>query len=110
MWKIRGYKDVRDGGRRISGIKRDLVCNGPIVSCAYYHWDPGRSHCILIVGWNATSDIWIIKNSWGTGWVAQEGATPIGNGFGTIPYDHGWTRTEWWEVCEKWYPYGVYKD
>ena len=102
VWKIQGHSEVRECGRDITEIKWDLLCYGPVVSCSIMH-------CIVIVGWDDTDGTWIIKNSWGTRWVQQSGATPIGNGFGTIPYDHDWTRTEWWEVCEKWYPYGVYK-
>jgi hypothetical protein len=108
-WKIAGHEPVGDkawDGCQEGKVKRALFCHGPIVSCDYNAGDPGSSHCILIVGWNETSDSWIIKNSWGPNW--KRGGES--GGYGTIPYDHRWTSTEPWEVNEKWYPYGVYHE
>ncbi len=66
-------------------IKRKIVCNGPVASY-------GGGHSVVIVGWNETRDVWIIKNSWGDSWENQEGATFTEDGYGEIPYGHKWRR------------------
>ncbi len=84
-WRIENYYliDTND----IDTIKRALVCRGPLSS-------GGGGHAVVIVGWDEADGTWIIKNSWGAGWTnAQSGATPLGNGYGKIPYGHVWTGT-----------------
>jgi len=74
MWKISDYKRFYT---TTNNIKKELVCNGPLITCGYVGSD---LHCVVLVGWNDDENIWIIKNSWGTG---------IGyNGYSKIPYNH----------------------
>lgn len=54
-------------------IKQEIICNGPVISC-------GGGHCVLLIGWDESTDEWVIKNSWGT------------NGFGRISYDDPWAE------------------
>jgi hypothetical protein len=106
VWTISRERDVGDSsgdGIEEGRVKRALVCYGPVISCDYNAGDPGASHCILIIGWNEIAREWIIKNSWGDGWSRGSES----GGFGSIPYDHRWTSTSWWEVNEKWNVRGV---
>jgi Cysteine protease len=70
-----------------SDLKRKILCEGPVTTC-------GGGHCVALVGWNNTLGGWIIKNSWGTSWANQQGATNIGGGYGFIPWDHEWTNLD----------------
>ena len=95
-WQIDGHTTISGN---VEALKRELVCNGPIVSCggpSWAPWDWPEWHCIVIVGWNDNENSWIIKNSWGIGWVDH--------GYGLIPYDHEWTN---W--ADKWYPFGIHR-
>jgi C1A family cysteine protease/uncharacterized membrane protein len=97
-WHIVGHAEVNDRGN-VNTTKRALLCHGPIASCHFDFSNWAVSHCIIIVGWDDGNGTWIVKNSWGDDW--EDG------GYGKIPFNHDWTRTESWEVNEKWYPYDV---
>jgi len=108
LWQIDGFTSVGEGGT--DDIKRNILCHGPLIS-------GDITHFIVIVGWDDLNNSYIIKNSWGTDWGAQRGATPIGDGFGMVPYDHDWVRghedrLRWgdlhWEAHEKCYVWGVH--
>lgn len=81
-WEIDDYDRVDPVLREndINEIKRTIVCKGPVASC-------GGGHCVLIIGWDESTDEWIIKNSWGTGYGT--------NGFGRIPYNDPWAESVW---------------
>jgi len=70
------------GGDR-TAIKRALLCHGPLHAC-------GGGHCIVIVGWDDATNVWIIRNSWGAGWPSPEDHIPGSNGYGLVPYDYSW--------------------
>ena len=81
-WEIDDYDRVDPyyGENDISDIKREIICKGPVASC-------GGGHCVLLIGWDESTDEWIIKNSWGTDWGT--------NGFGRISYDDPWAEGVW---------------
>ena len=81
-WEIDDYDRVDPyyGENDISDIKREIICKGPVASC-------GGGHCVLLIGWDESTDEWIIKNSWGTDWGI--------NGFGRISYDDPWAEGVW---------------
>jgi hypothetical protein len=92
LWKIAGY--VRPTGTTLGDytqlgptIKRALVCHGPLNAATGQF--PGGSHEFLLIGWNntfGTNGAWIIKNSWGAGWIAGGRLGSAGPGFAYIPY------------------------
>jgi hypothetical protein len=102
-WRIDGHRET--GGRSVSDIKWDVMCEGPTVSCYFDFGDWGNSHCITIVGWDDDDNTIIIKNSWGR--INGDGHI---NGYRKLEPDHRFIRTDWWEVNEKWVPYGVHLD
>jgi C1A family cysteine protease len=89
--RVTGYRWVADSPDQIDEVKNAIYSDGP-VSMAYYHTDnPSRwsgsiyyypncdelaNHLVTIVGWDddiahpagGGSGVWIVKNSWGTGW------------------------------------------
>ncbi|NLV27130.1 MAG: hypothetical protein GXY48_08190 [Methanomicrobiales archaeon] len=79
-WEIDDFDrvDPRRGENDINEIKRAIVCKGPVVSY-------GGGHAVLLIGWDETTDEWIIKNSWGTDYGT--------GGFGKIPYNDPWAET-----------------
>lgn len=58
---------------KLDEIKRAIICHGPL-SAGSLNW----RHAIVLVGFNDTTQRWIIRNSWGTRWGD--------NGYGYIPY------------------------
>jgi C1A family cysteine protease len=82
-WTIDERVDAMEWGDETNDVKRRIICHGPITTC-------GGGHCVTVVGWNNSLGGWIIKNSWGTSWSNQAGATHIGGGYGLIPWDHSW--------------------
>ncbi len=69
-WMIRKFGYVSN---RIDEIKRALICHGPL-SVASMNW----RHAIVLVGYNDSKNVWIIRNSWGPSWGDH--------GYGYIPY------------------------
>jgi hypothetical protein len=70
IWKIKNYNFVSNN---FNDIKRALACYGPL-SVVSNNWE----HAVVLVGYDDSQGVWIIRNSWGTGW---------GNGgYGSIPY------------------------
>ncbi len=70
LWKIEKYEKV---GGSMNSIKRALTCYGPLSVCSG-NW----GHCIVLVGYDDTTNNWVIRNSWGASW--NDG------GYGKIPY------------------------
>jgi hypothetical protein len=68
-WRIEDHAD-HSGADDVPGVKKDLVCNGPLANCSS-DW----GHCFVIVGWDNDSEFcrthygkdgcWILKNSHG---------------------------------------------
>jgi len=84
-------RDISDVDNSIEGIKRGLLCSGPL-SVTSGTW----KHEGLFVGWDDTqgSGAWIFRNSWGAGWNADldpvfdplSGSGSAGAGYAYIPY------------------------
>ncbi|MEM4347056.1 MAG: C1 family peptidase [Candidatus Altiarchaeota archaeon] len=70
-WKIKNWGSVPSDSKK---IKEALICNGPL-AVASFAW----RHAIVLSGYDDTQGVWIIKNSWGTGWGQ--------GGYGRIPYN-----------------------
>jgi hypothetical protein len=106
-WSIAGHS-YYDGRNDVDGVKKALVCNGPLVNCSS-DW----GHCFAIVGWDDDSEecreygsdgedgCWIIKNSHSrelNGWH-QNGSRYddrywARDGFVYIPYEgHDYSRS-----------------
>lgn len=91
-WEINSYAFVNK-----NDIKRSLVCNGPLSVCSSHWW-----HCIVLSGWDDGKGVWIIKNSWGTGWGD--------NGYGEIPYVGDGSKNDHSDfVNDVYYVQGVHK-
>lgn len=73
-WKIKEYHGV-DNSYDDTNLKQSIYCYGPIPAGGSFEGGP---HAFVLVGWDDTTQSWIFKNSWGTGWN--------GDGYGTIPY------------------------
>ncbi len=68
-WRIADH-GIHSGRDDVSGVKKDLVCNGPLSNCSS-DW----GHCFVIIGWDNSSGFcrsrysrdgcWILKNSHG---------------------------------------------
>ncbi|MEA3254933.1 MAG: C1 family peptidase [Candidatus Altiarchaeota archaeon] len=70
VWRINSYHKV---SRNRDAIKKALICEGPL-SVGSDNW----RHAIVLAGYDDNRGVWIIKNSWGTGWGSS--------GYGKIPY------------------------
>jgi hypothetical protein len=70
LWKLNSWQAVGD---TTDEIKRALICHGPLSFCSDT-W----GHCVTLVGYDDSTDEWIIKNSHGLGYGT--------NGYGRIPY------------------------
>ncbi|VVB51773.1 Papain family cysteine protease [uncultured archaeon] len=78
---------------RIREIKQQIICGGPVSVCSDY-W----SHCIVIAGFDDDYGSWIIKNSWGYGWMY--------GGYALIPY----TGSPYSDIMDEvYYVEGVHK-
>lgn len=105
-WSIENhsYYDERND---VAGVKKALVCNGPLVNCSS-DW----GHCFAIVGWEDDSEdcreygedgeggCWIIKNShgrqndWHQNGSRYDDRYWTRDGFVYIPYDgHDYSRS-----------------
>jgi C1A family cysteine protease len=90
-WKIGGFEKVYP--KSVNDVKEALICYGPLSVCSGKWW-----HCVDIVGYDDDYGSWIVKNSWGYGWMY--------GGFGLIPY----TGHDYSEIKDDaWYVYGVKK-
>jgi C1A family cysteine protease len=89
MGKIAGFKKIDPHSD--DDIKRAILCYGPLAVCSDI-----QVHCFLIVGWDddmllnehgkkdwPTKGRWIKKDNRGIGYGNK--------GFGSLPYDHGFT-------------------
>ena len=75
-WRIRFWVRVGElGGSIEEGIKRALICHGPLIAC-------GAGHCVVIVGYDDFKGKWTIRNSWSEGWT-NPGYEP---GYGGVSY------------------------
>jgi len=84
-------KDVNDVDNSMAGIKRGILCSGPL-SVTSGNW----GHEGIFVGWDDTrgNGAWIFRNSWGAGWNADwderfnksPGSGSAGAGYVYIPY------------------------
>lgn len=82
LWNINSYGLVSD-----ANVKQSLISNGPHVVYMYISgWDSvtytcqtlSGAHAPLLVGYNDTEGVWILKNSWGSTWN--------GDGFFKVKY------------------------
>jgi len=106
-WYIDAHEGIA-GSNDVAAVKRDIVCNGPLVNCSS-DW----GHCFAVVGWDDNSAIcisrysrdgcWILKNSHGVGTVGEviehhphssdESYWSL-NGFVYIPFEgHDYSRS-----------------
>jgi C1A family cysteine protease len=84
-------RDINDVDNSIAGIKRGILCSGPL-SVSSGNW----GHEGIFVGWDDTrgNGAWIFRNSWGAGWNADwderfnqsPGSGSAGAGYVYIPY------------------------
>jgi len=59
---------------------------------AYCAENGGTDHMIVLVGWDNTTQTWILKNSWGTGW-GEKGYMRIGWGISSVAQDISYVET-----------------
>lgn len=69
LWKI----DFGAISSNLDEIKRAVICYGPL-SVSSINW----RHAVVLIGYDDTTQRWIIRNSWGRGWAF--------GGYGYIPY------------------------
>ncbi|PKP61290.1 MAG: hypothetical protein CVT88_00445 [Candidatus Altiarchaeales archaeon HGW-Altiarchaeales-1] len=80
-WNLSNYERVYI---TTNNIKKELVCNGPLITCGYVGSD---LHCVVLVGWDDDENVWIIKNSWGTG-IGYDGYSKIPHTHSLVTYDY----------------------